>query len=176
GRLGAAYAGLVLLEQGVRWPSETVYERNVLAAHLTPVARVEAGQRLAPLVHAMTDVSDGLIVELKALTSFGGIGATIWGEQLPIDWATEKVAARFRQNPLDYALYGGEDYELLMAVPSSQAEEAQRLCMQCGVAITEIGVISDRLGITLNVQGQEVAIDDKGVFDHFAVDVPQRQS
>ncbi|CAB1129282.1 Thiamine-monophosphate kinase [Candidatus Hydrogenisulfobacillus filiaventi] len=169
GRLGAAYAGYRLLEAGHRWPGTSSWERSVLRAQLSPEARVACGQLLAPLAHALTDVSDGLQPELQELTRFGGIGARIYADRLPVDRATRKAAARLGEDPLDWALFGGEDYELLAAVPPSRVGEAQRRVAAEGFVLTEIGEITDQPGIRL-VRGEEEVKLDAGGFDHFRLE------
>ncbi len=170
GRLGAAYAGYLLLSQGVSWPSTVVAERSVLMAQLTPIARVGVGQAMASFTHALTDISDGLALELEEFTRFGGIGATIWTDKLPIDEATLTIAKRFSASPVDVALYGGEDYELLAAVPPSRVAEVQEVSKECGVAMTEIGMVTETAGIRIApFGGQEEIIHGYG-FNHFAMD------
>lgn len=170
GRLGAAHAGLALLEHGVHWPGHTLEERSVLVAQLAPQARVDAGYFLGQKARALTDVSDGLYEELREMTGFGGIGAKIYGERLPIDEATRTVASRFHADPLDYVLYGGEDYELLAVVPASRVSEIEEFSRRSGTMITEIGVITDVPGIRLSNQTGEMILDGQKSFNHFAVD------
>lgn len=168
GRLGASRAGLALLQDGVRWPGRNVTERSVLTAHLMPKARVDAGLRLRPLAHAMTDISDGLVAELVELVQFGGIGARIFEEQLPVDGATAEVARRYRQDPRQWVYYGGEDYELLAAVPPSRLEEARERLSECQVSLTEVGVVTDTPGLTaVRPDGKEEPLNERGAFDHF---------
>ncbi len=170
GRLGASYAGLVLLSQGIKWPSTSLPYRSVLQAHLAPRARVQAGVKIGPLAHAMTDISDGLISELRAMTRFGGIGAEIQAAKIPLDEATQYVAREYGKDALDFALYGGEDYELLAAIPPSRVHRVQQLCLACGLPITEIGVVTGSRGIRVVQNGEELKIDDRKGFHHFAVD------
>lgn len=170
GRLGAAHAGYTLLSHGVRWPSTSIQHRSVLQAHLAPVARVEAGKQLGALAHAMTDISDGLLSEIRTMTRFGGIGVQIDADKMPIDAATRSVAKEYGEDALDFALYGGEDYELLAAIPPSRAQQAEQLCLQCGVPITEIGVVTDTLGIRVIRAGEEIAVDEGKSYHHFTVD------
>ncbi len=170
GRLGAAYAGYSLLMHNILWPSASMHYRSVLQAHLAPVARVEAGQQLGALAHAMTDISDGLVNELTTMTRFGGIGAVVDADRIPLDAATRFVAQEYGRDPLDFACYGGEDYELLVAIPPSRTREAQAMCLQCGVPVTEIGAITDTPGIHLVRGGEELTIDEGKTFAHFAVD------
>lgn len=170
GRLGASHAGMTLLSHGVSWPGTQMYERSALFAHIAPRARVEGGQRLGLYAHALIDVSDGLYTELVELTRFGGVGARIDAARLPIDPATRKVAKRYAGNPIDYALYGGEDYELLAAVPPSRVKDVEKACDDCGVVITEIGVVTDEPGIFLVTDEGAVLLDGEKEFNHFAVD------
>lgn len=169
GRLGRSYAGYMLLSHGDHWPGNDVNERSVLTAHLEPMARVALGTAVAPWVHALTDVSDGLRSELEELTRFGSIGAEVWLDKIPVDAATQAIAARFKSNSQDFALLGGEDYELLMTVPPSHVSDVMNAAKAVGSLLTEIGVISDRTGTHWMMDGAEVDISRKEpLFDHFA--------
>ncbi len=169
GRLGASYAGYMLLSHGASWPGEDIDARSVLTAHLEPHARVALGQAAAPFIHAMTDVSDGLAREVEELVQFGSVGADVWLENLPICRATRQIAAGFQSDGEDYALFGGEDYELLMAVPPSHLEAVKNAAAQSDVALTEIGVVTDGRNIRWLKNGEPVVLHGEGVaFDHFS--------
>ncbi|AEJ39137.1 thiamine-monophosphate kinase [Sulfobacillus acidophilus TPY] len=167
GRLGASYAGYQLLSHGGHWPGNNITERSVLVAHLTPTPRVELGQAVAPFVHAMTDISDGLEAEVEELTRFGGIGAEIQIDRLPIDQATREVARIYGVSVEEFALYGGEDYELLMAVPGSRLPNVLEAANHVGVPVTDIGRVTDEPGIRWQLGGEEVEWDGRRAFDHF---------
>ena len=94
-----------------------------------PQPRTFAGQALATghLVHAMLDISDGLAVDLHHLTNASKTGAVLRASALPISATTREVAAVMGRDPLDLALFGGEDYELLAAVPPDRMVEARQL-------------------------------------------------
>ncbi len=169
GRLGAAYAGLLLLQHGVRWPGRNAAERSLLTAQIAPQVRVEAGLALAPLAHAMTDISDGLVTELFEFVGFGEIGAEILDERLPIDDATRQLAAAEKNSAAEWAYYGGEDYELLAAIPPSRLAEARGRLDQAGVSYAEIGTITDTpgiRGILRDCEGR--TLDQTRGFNHFA--------
>lgn len=170
GRLGAAYAGFMLLSHGITWPSTVVAERSVLMAHLNPAARVKVGQQLGPWAHALTDISDGLAAELQEITQFGRIGAVIFEDRLPIDGATRITAERFASHPTDFALYGGEDYELLAAIPPSRVAEVQEIEARTGVVMTEIGVITETPGIRMAAaEGEPEHVIQGHIYNHFPV-------
>lgn len=113
GVLGRAAAGLALLLLG-RTQGSSLPERQALRAQRTPDPRCEVGVWLAGsgFVHCMMDLSDGLSTDLPRLCAASGVGAEISGERLPIcaracDWQCD---------PVELALHGGEDFELLFAV------------------------------------------------------------
>lgn len=128
GNLGAAHAGLRLMlrearamreQKGSYRPDLGSFE-YVLQRHLAPVARLRAiqdwGERgLQPT--ALIDISDGLATDLHHLCNSSGCGAQIDADWLPIAPETLRVAEIFSDNALDYALFGGEDYELLFTAP-----------------------------------------------------------
>jgi len=169
GRLGAAYGGLQLLERGVRWPGTSMLERSLLTAQMAPLARVEAGVALAPLAHAMTDISDGLVSELREFSQFGSVGMRITESLLPIDQATQELAAELDARVSDWAYYGGEDYELLAAIAPSRMPEARRRLEQIGLAFCEVGVVTDEPGVIAVTAEGEILLDDARAYDPFAV-------
>lgn len=175
GRVGASYAGYTLLSHGVEWPGREVDERSVLTAHLLPIPRLSLGRELGSLAHAMTDISDGLYQEFLELTRFGAIGMDIDADRLPVDQATRHIARRFESDVLDYSLHGGEDYELLVVVPSSRVHEMSEIADKVGVPLTEVGVVTDRTGIAIYRQGHEVRVEGEHGFEHFRAHPDTRQ-
>ena len=116
GKLGAAAAGLAYLPEKEKFELEGAAE--LLQAQLQPMPRVKEAAVLirSGLVGAMNDLSDGLASELHEIASASGCGARIWAERLPISSAAALLARRLGVDPQTWALYGGEDYELLITV------------------------------------------------------------
>lgn len=127
GNLGAAYAGLQILER-----EKAVFADNpnlqpdlqqhayVVERQLKPDARsdlYDVLQQKGLRPTAMMDLSDGLATDLNRLCEASGVGAAVYQEHLPIDPRTAAVAKLFDQPATTYALYGGEDYELLFTLP-----------------------------------------------------------
>lgn len=169
GWLGASFAGYMLLSHGVSWPGENITEKSLLTAHLYTHSRVALGQAVAPLVHAMTDVSDGLIQEVPEMVN-GSLGVDVWVDRLPISRATRLVADRYQTDPLMWALYGAEDYELLMAVPPEQWDTVKQVARGVQVTLHEIGIVTNEPGIRWLEHGQPRQWKGQGVqFDHFSI-------
>lgn len=129
GRLGAAAAGLALMHSGQALHER--YAHTLLTAQRRPRPRVREGLALAALpdgtLHAMCDISDGLARDARRL--LGGLGVTIWEDALPIPDAVRWAAEVCGVDPLRWAVYGGEDYELLLTAPAA-AEPSLRAAME----------------------------------------------
>lgn len=133
GAVGGAAAGLVAASQG---PATAV---DALNRWRRPPARLEAGLALSAsgLPLAVTDCSDGLVVSCDLLA--GDLGYTLEADRLPIDPAVAAVTADGDQ-ARQWALYGGEDYELVVAVPSDHVAAVRR-CV-APLPLTVVGRLS----------------------------------
>jgi thiamine-monophosphate kinase len=117
GMLGRAAAGLRLLLDGGEELSDQ--ERSWVAAQLAPSARLAEGLRLVVSgVRCGGDISDGLIVELQRITELSACGAEIWLNRVPVEGA---LVSDFGAAWPDLALGGGEDFELVVTVPPTEA-------------------------------------------------------
>lgn len=151
GRLGAAAAGLALLSGDEVLP-EWVELRQ---AQWRPQPRLAEGRALAALsgVHAMCDVSDGLARDLARLCG-SELGAVLRAEDLPVPASVVAVAARSGRDPLEWALGGGEDYELLCLVAPGAVAAAQNAVAAVGGApLTVIGTCRAQPGLHLQRSG-----------------------
>lgn len=158
GVLGTGAAARALVEAG----------QQAESAIPVPEPRVETGRRLAEghLPRAMIDLSDGLGGDLRHLAEASGVGAVIYEEAIPVSVRTRRAAETLGINALDLALFGGEDYELLMALPAERVEEARRAAGPVPLAIVgtvlqpEHGVLLEEIG------GRRVSLDRRG-WRHF---------
>jgi thiamine-monophosphate kinase len=172
GRLGAAAGGLRLLEAGPRAVAAARREgwgESLLNAHLRPIARVGEGQVLAAAgATAMIDVSDGLARDLARLCAAGGVGADVQLASLPVEPALEQLHALTGDDPLALATSGGEDFELLAAMPADAVSvAAATLAERFGTALTEIGVVRDGEGmVAVGPDGTRTPMEPAG-WDHF---------
>ena len=122
GELGGAAAGLLLLsDEGLGRSVDDDLAAALRRRQLLPEPRLAAGVALAAAgATAMIDVSDGLGADAGHLASAGGVGLEIDLERLPIQAGVAEVAAAAGRDRLDLAAAGGEDYELLVALPPRQ--------------------------------------------------------
>ena len=118
GNLGGAALGLALLRERVevRTASLAPEEEALVARHLDPEPRLAAGAALAGAAHAGMDISDGLALDLHRLAAASGVGALIDETRVPL--------AGKGARGLEAALFGGEDYELLVTGPRKRVGSA----------------------------------------------------
>ena len=138
GRLGEAELGLRLLRERKRGLGR---REPQLRKHLYPEPRVELGRWLGEkrVASALMDLSDGLSSDLRRLSEASKVGALIRSDLLPTVGVT-KLERNRGVDPLQLALHGGDDYELLFAIPKSKAKRLPRSVG--GVALTRIGEVT----------------------------------
>ena len=173
GRLGGSAAGLRI----ARAPDEeqkhllsTTWGRALVSMHERPVARLGEGQVMAAAgATAMLDLSDGLSLDLARLCEESDVGARIHPDALPLAPGLDDLAREIGVDPLDLALHGGEDYELLCTIARQAVSSAgNRLEERYGTTLTVIGEIVEGRGVTVvATDGSEEPLEAKG-WDHFA--------
>ncbi len=155
GTLGGAAAGLMLLEhpelcQGL---SERV-RTAVTARQLEPQPRLAAGRALAAAgVVAMIDISDGLGAETEHLAAASGVGVEIEVDRVPRGEGVAEVADAAGRDPYELMVSGGEDYELLCAVPRSALADCIDAVADAGTALHEIGRVVPGGAVRLRLPG-----------------------
>ena len=129
-----------------------------------PPRRVHAGRLLARLASAMIDVSDGLVQDAEQLCRASRVGAEIDLGRLPIAAACRRALGR---RAAAFAARAGEDYELLVAVPSAREPALHRVAPRLGCRITPIGrLVAGRPVVRVRHPDGRVARIARG-FDHF---------
>lgn len=161
GRLGAAAAGLLLLEEpGIAEGIDAA--EGLRAAQRRPEPRVAAGRLLAGHgATAMMDLSDGLALDGKRLALASGLRAVVRLDAIPIAPGVEAVAAATDRDARVLALTGGEDYELLVAVPADRLNALRALL---DVSLTPVGaLIPGAPGLEVrDADGRTVALASPG--------------
>jgi thiamine-monophosphate kinase len=146
----------------------------VIRRHLAPPAQLKTVRDWATAgvkPHALIDISDGLASEIHHVCEASGIGAQIYEPALPIDPETRNTATDFGEDVSVYALFGGEDYELLFTLPE---EELDALDPQSFSVIGDITELEDSKQPVLfqRANGENVPLNPGG-FDHFDDDTPE---
>jgi thiamine-monophosphate kinase len=163
GTLGDSAAGLLLLLNKAVFANG----ERLLSAHLTPEPQVALGRVCSSChVHAMNDISDGLASELHEICKASGLGARIYEAALPLSDSLTALADKLGTSAVDYALYGGEDYQLVFTATRQQLAEVSRLMPE--IKLTVVGQITEpQTGLILVKQnGQEEPLQPKG-YNHF---------
>jgi thiamine-monophosphate kinase len=184
GTLGAAASGLALLKQGARLSEEgdlvatgiwTDSSRaavlRCLRALLDPTPPVALGRVLVEeaMAHAGIDISDGLSADLLHLCKESGVGAKISAGLIPIDSAAAGLARAQGDDALRLALDGGEDYQMLVAVPRDRMGEVTELGGFWNIPITAIGEFVEGADVVIEQDGRTKPLRAAG-FDHFRQD------
>lgn len=143
GELGGAAAGLLLLERpelAAAVPAQTA--ERLRRRQLEPTPRLRAGQALARSgARAMIDLSDGLGGDARHVAEASGVTLRIEAGAIPLAAGVEEVAKAAGRDPLELAVSGGEDYELLAALPAERLETAAAAVEATGVALARIGEV-----------------------------------
>jgi len=115
-------------------------------------------------IGAMIDISDGLSSEVHHLCKNSSTGAVIFEHNLPIDHLTQQIATEFSDLPTDYALYGGEEYELLFTISDEEFAKLDNLTNDVSI----IGRVTEQQkGIMLAHENGEQDALRFGGWDHF---------
>ncbi len=169
GPTGESAAGLALLSASEPPVLDGALADRLIQRHLRPTPRTALGALLRGdgLASAMIDVSDGVTADLGHVLDQSGVAAVIDGDALPISPALAAWCAATGADPLDLALGGGEDYELLFTVRPDREAALQRHIQSGKVNAAVIGHMVAGTGLTLRRDGQETPLARTG-YEHFS--------
>ena len=153
GTVGDAGLGLAIRQGRMQGDAALV------ARYLRPAPRLTLGQALAPLVTAMADISDGLLIDARRIAAASGCGMTIDLGAVPLSGALiaaagSDVAARLA------AATSGDDYELLFTAPASRDSAIAAAASAAAVPVTPVGLCVAGEEITLTLEGETIALPD----------------
>jgi thiamine-monophosphate kinase len=166
GPFGNTGASFKILLEGMEPPPET--REKILESIYVPRAQLELGLELAErrLISSSIDSSDGLAWCLYELSLASDLGLEI--DNIPISAEARRFAEAQGLSPEDLALYGGEEYELVMTVPKDRLDEAMSIVDQKGSRIIPIGrVVEPEKGIVLKTGRKEERLAVRG-WEHFS--------
>ncbi len=168
GTLGDSASGLELLKKGIRRNRCKPWESTLIERHLQPEPRLKESALVASekLASAMMDISDGLLQDLGHICRESGVGARVWTEKVPISEAFTEARGKHGLDEM-LPLTGGEDYELLFAVPEGNMGilDSCRHLFESG--LSEIGEICEGSEVSVfDGKGLPLAVTCGG-YDHF---------
>lgn len=163
GYLGDGGAGLAVV-QGQLQLGEAA-SQALTQRFYQPQPQLLAGQILAGEATACIDISDGLLADISHLCHASGLGAQVHLEQLPLSphWASCVP----QPQALQWALQGGDDYQLCFTLPPHKAPALLARLAQQGVMVTHIGQMLPTPGLCVLHQGQPTPFTAAG-YTHFA--------
>lgn len=144
GTLGDSHAGLAVLREGAPQGARGEAEQKLLGRHLRPRARTDLVELLRRVAHAAIDISDSLASELHHLAKAGEVRLEVDGAALPLSPELRAYAEARGEDPLQAALFGGEDYQLLFTLPAAEAHRLE------GAGVTVIGEVKSGEGVLLS--------------------------
>lgn len=128
GTLGESAAGLAVLQSNKK--THTPFEQHCIEKHFLPyprVAEIRAALNVENALHSAIDISDGIAGDAAHIAAKSNLDLMIDVAQIPISDNCQKTADNLNADPLQWALAGGEDYELLLCVDPAAADHVIEL-------------------------------------------------
>ena len=168
GTLGDAALGLKLRQSlealGTSMTADA--RQHFLSRYLRPRPRLETVPLLRQYASAALDISDGLVKDAGRLANGANAALSIETRHLPFSIAAEQALAG-DASLITTLVSGGDDYEILFAVPSEKHEAFIAHARLHGTVISEIGRLTSGTGVTITLpNGHPLAIHNTG-YDHF---------
>lgn len=169
GTIGDSALGLQLrrdAELGASWGLNEAAENALIARYLRPEPRVALGPALLECASAAMDISDGLAKDLDRLARASGVGARVIGSEIPLSEPARMASDRAR-DLFPNIVTGGDDYEILAAVPRERCPAFREAAALAGIPVTEIGSLQAGSGMEiLDLNGAPLVLGQLG-WDHF---------
>ena len=142
GTLGDAALGLQLRlgKANTEPPLSAAHRDFLLKRYLYPEPRLALAPALAAYASAAMDISDGLALDLSRMCAASGVAAEVQVSAIPLSGAASAMTAA-SADAMDCILTGGDDYEILAAVPDANAPAFEAASKEAGVPVTRIGLI-----------------------------------
>lgn len=123
------------------------------------------GTALAPLVHAMMDISDGLLVDAARMAEASGVGMVVEAGAVPLSAALVAVAGDTPEARIA-AMTAGDDYELLFTAPPAHDDQISEIAGRLGRKVTMIGTVEAGDALSLTQDGRPRPLPDRLGYQH----------
>jgi len=160
GTIGDAALGLDILKGGAAAAlADAGAKAMLIGRYRVPQPRNALAKAVRDHAHAAIDVSDGLAGDLAKLCGASGVSAVIDAPSIPLSAATAALLARGTVG-IETIVSGGDDYEILCAIPEDSFEAFVQAAGQAGVAVTSIGMVVAGSSVPrfLDGEGAELAL------------------
>ena len=161
GAIGDAGIGLRIALGEIAGPAA------LLQAYRRPMPRLAAGRALAPMVHAMADISDGLLIDSGRMAAASGLHVRIDLDAIPLSADLLAFAGGTRAARLAAAT-AGDDYELLLAAPLGADAALSTLSQSLGLKLTPVGRFEAGEGLALCDTSGAVPLPERLGYEHGA--------
>ena len=155
GSIGDAGAGLAILQGQLEADGAT--RDALIAAYRTPMPSLTLGQALAPHVHAMSDISDGLLIDAQRMADASRCALHLDIDKVALSSAYIATCGATREAIMAAATYG-DDYQLLLTAPPQSEAAIMAAANKAGIPVTRVGYASEGSGLTLTWHGDAVPL------------------
>lgn len=170
GTIGDGALGLRMLREPDRiaeWSLSEDEACHLIGRYRVPQPRIAMADAVRAIASAAMDVSDGLVGDLAKLCTVSGVSARIEAARIPLS-AAAAAALKTAPDLIEAIATGGDDYEILAAIPAEEAAAYREQARAAAIPVTEIGEIIAGQGLpqVISADGATL-IFARGSFSHF---------
>lgn len=163
GPIGDAGLGLAVLTGTITAGPDA--SRYLADRYRRPMPQPALGAALAPHVHAMMDVSDGLLVDAERMARASGCAIAIDAQSVPLSDAALSLGDDTLEARLP-AMTAGDDYCLLFSAPPASTGAILDIADELGATLHAVGTVSEGLGLSLTYRGSPVSLPERLGYEH----------
>lgn len=168
GTVGGSAAGLDYVQYGKDSGLAGEAGEELLRFHQVPRPQVQKGRMLlqSEACTSANDVSDGLASELNEIAKMSKVQVVIEAERIPFHPSVVEYARLRGVDPVEWALFGGEDYQLVGTIRADEAERVVEYFLREGRMISVVGRVESGSGVLVEMGDEVVEVLPRG-FNHF---------
>lgn len=161
GELGAAALAVNFLQKN---ELEEGDKKELMQKLQRPCPRVDLAEILQEAASAAIDISDGLSADLNHICEASGVGAHLYFSSIPIHPLVKKYQ---QEQAVDFALMGGDDYELCFTIPTAKEAKFLAVLNEAGLNCYSMGVIEEKPGLRVEMKDGKVKNFVPKGYSHF---------